>query len=265
MGMNPEKERHTMEQIRLYLSMIPESLVASMLPPEEFGSYLAVGSHKRSSSPAIYFEVDPGFTSDFFNMGIVKERCVAHADGSPKHSLYLGIYRVLEHIPLAALRKLYLTTRDGQVLALEQSQLPSVSPAEHYLYDEICPIHPLIASKLDPVAFTKFVTDPDSPLCVPKICFADIDPAAIIGTDRTAESMPAIHNLPERIKECFRDLDTAGKPTKTVDRIRPLSFRWNHIKNGYFVGDGETLLYYPFPDRDTLDRKHHQWLRSASL
>jgi hypothetical protein len=259
------KEGPVMKKERLYLSMVPESLVASMLPPAAFGRYLAVGSHKRSSSPAIYFEVDPNFTSNFFNMNIVKKRCIAHDDGTPKHSLYLGIYRVLEHNPLEALGKLYLTTRDGQVLALEQGELPAASSAEHYLYDEICPIHPLIASKLDPAAFTKFVTDPASPLCVPKICFADLDPVAIIGTDRTAESVTAIHNLPERIKACFRELDTAGKPTKTVDRIRPLIFRWNHIKSGYFIGDGENLLHYPFPDQNTLDRDHHQWWRSASL
>lgn len=254
-----------MEQTRLYLSMIPEALVASMLTPEKFGSYLSVGSHKRSSGVAIYFEINPDFSSDFFDMDIVKERCVAHANGSPKRSVYLGIYRVLEHIPLEALGKLYLTTRDGQVLALEQGDLPAASPAEHYLYDEICPVHPLIASKLDPAAFARFVTSPDSPLCMPKICFADLDPAAIIGSDRTAEAMPALHNLPVRIQECFRELDSAGKPTKTVDRTRAFTFRWNHIKNGYFVGDGKTLLYYPFPDNDTLDRDHHQWWRSATL
>jgi len=254
-----------MEQVRLYLSMIPESLVASMLSPEAFGRYLAVGSHKRSSSPAIYFEINPDFKSDFFNMEIVKEHCVVHSDGSPKHSLYLGIYRVLEHIPLEALGKLYLTTRDGQVLALEQGELPTQFPAEHYLYDEICPVHPLIASNLDPVAFAQFVTNPGSPLCVPKIFFAQLDPDAIIGPDRTAEGSSAIHNLPERIKECFSELDSAGKPTKTVDRIRQLIFRWNHIKNGYFVGDGKTLLFYPFPDMGELDRDHHQWWRSATL
>jgi hypothetical protein len=254
-----------MEQTRLYLSMIPEALVASMLPPEEFGRYLAVGSHKRSSGAAIYFEIDPDFTSDFFDMSIVKERCVAHPDGSPKHSLYLGIYRVLEHIPLEALGKLYLTTRDGQVLALEQGKFPSDFPAEHYLYDEICPVHPLIASKLGPEAFTQFATNTGSPLCVPKIFFAQLDPAAIIGSDRTAEGSIAIHNLPERIKECFKELDTAGKPTKTVDRTRQLTFRWNHIKNGYFIGDGKSLLYYPYPDQETLDRHHHKWWRSATL
>lgn len=250
---------------RLYLSMIPESLVASMLTPEEFGRYLAVGSHKRSSSPAIFFELDPDFTSDFFNMDIVRERCVPHTDGAPKHSLYLGIYRVLEHVPLDALGKLYLTTRDGQVLSLEQGPVPQNYDAEHYLYDEICPVHPLIASNLDPAAFVPFVTDPTSPLCVPKIVFADLDPVALIGTDRTAESVMAIHNLPQRIKECFKELDKAGKPSKTVDRVHTEVCRWNQIKTGYYVGSGTTVLHYPFPDRDTLDRHHHRWLRSAML
>ena len=254
-----------MEQKRLYLSMIPESLVASMLSPEEFGRYLAVGSQKRSSSPAVFFELNPGFTSDFFNMDMVAERCVAHTDGSPKHSLYLGIYRVLEHVPLEALGKLYLTTRDGKVLCLEQGPCPENTGAEHYLYDEICPVHPLIASNLDPAAFVEFVTNPASRLCVPKIFFADLDPVALIGKDRTAESVLAIHNLPERIKECFRELDKAGKPTKTVDRVRSISCRWNHIKTGYYVGAGKSLLHYPFPDSDTLDRHHHAWWRSATL
>lgn len=254
-----------MEPTRLYLSMIPEALVASMLPPEAFGRYLAVGSHKRSSSPAIYFELDSGFASDFFKMDIVRERCVPHADGSPKHTLYLGIYRVLEHVPLEALGTLYLTTRDGQVLALGQKPRPGTFEAGYHLYDEICPVHPLIASKLDPAAFAEFVTNPASPLCVPKIVFAELDPAKLIGTDLTAEALPALHNLPQRIKECFRELDAAGKPTKTVDRIRSLTCRWNHIRNGYFVGAGKTLLYYPFPDEATLDRHHHKWWRSASL
>jgi hypothetical protein len=245
--------------------MIPESLVASMLAPVEFGRYLAVGSHKRSTSPAVFFELDAGFSSEFFNMDIISERCVPHADGSPKHSLYLGIYRVLEHVPLDALGKLYLTTRDGQVLCLEQSPCPDDFSADYYLYDEICPVHPLIASKLDPAAFVRFVTNPGSPLWVPKIFFADLDPATLIGTEPTAESMPAIHNLPERIKECFKELDAAAKPTKTVDRVHSVSCRWSQIKTGYYIGSGDSLLHYSFPDKDTLDRHHHRWWRSAAL
>ena len=30
--------------VHLYLSFIPEALIASMLPPEEFGDYYAVGA-----------------------------------------------------------------------------------------------------------------------------------------------------------------------------------------------------------------------------
>lgn len=260
-----KKEDEAMEKTYLYLSVIPEALVASMLPPEEFGRYLAVGSHKRTSGAAIYFEVDPDFNSDFFTMDILPERCVAKADGTPKHSVYLGIYRVLEHIPLDALRKLYLTTRDGQVLALEQGVLPSSFSDKNFLYDEISPVCPLIASQLDPSAFNQFITNPSSPLCVPKIFFTQLDPTAILGADQTAAGSTAIHNLPERIKECFEELATADKPTKTVDRTRQLTFRWNHIKNGYFIGDPTGLVYYPFPSIDMLERNHYKWWRSASL
>lgn len=39
----------------LYLSLLPEALIASMLPPEEFGNYLAVGTKKRTRGQAIFF------------------------------------------------------------------------------------------------------------------------------------------------------------------------------------------------------------------
>jgi hypothetical protein len=100
---------------------------------------------------------------------------------------------------------------------------------------------------------------------VPKIVFADLDAKTLIGTGRTAESVLAIHNLPERIKECFRELDSAGKPTKTVDRVHSVLCRWSQIKTGYYVGAGNAMIHYPFPDRNTLDRHHHKWWRSATL
>jgi hypothetical protein len=34
--------------VHLYLSMIPEALIASMLTPEEFGVYYALGTAKKS-------------------------------------------------------------------------------------------------------------------------------------------------------------------------------------------------------------------------
>ncbi|KKK63766.1 hypothetical protein LCGC14_2990970, partial [marine sediment metagenome] len=62
-----------------YLLLTPEALVASMLPPEEFGAYLAVGSEKRAHGQAVFFTVQdlPG---NNFNLADAEKKCVHHAD-----------------------------------------------------------------------------------------------------------------------------------------------------------------------------------------
>jgi len=105
----------------LYASLIPEALIVSMLPPEEFGAYYACGTTKRSREQAIFFELDPAFRQPFFRLEDGLLRCVPHEDGSPKRSIYVSVYRVLEHISLQAIQKLYLVTQDGRSLALEPS------------------------------------------------------------------------------------------------------------------------------------------------
>ena len=47
--------------VHLYLSLMPEALIASMLTPEEFGVYYAVGSAKKSRGRAMFFEIDPDY------------------------------------------------------------------------------------------------------------------------------------------------------------------------------------------------------------
>ncbi len=104
--------------VYLYLSTIPEALIASMLTPMDFGMYYSVGMEKKSRGQAQYFSVDRGFSSDYFPMSEIDSRCVPHPNGEPKHSVYLSVYRVLEHVPLSAIGKLYLATRDGRVLEI---------------------------------------------------------------------------------------------------------------------------------------------------
>lgn len=52
----------------LYLSLVPEALIASNLSPEEFGNYYATGAFRRNCDPAIFFELDPNFESDYLPM-----------------------------------------------------------------------------------------------------------------------------------------------------------------------------------------------------
>jgi hypothetical protein len=248
----------------LYLSAIPESLVASMLPPERFGAYLAVGTRKRSRGIAVFFDVDPEIETDYFDLKAAEERCVPHPDGQPKHTVYVSIYRVLEHVPLSALGSLWLTTRDGRVLELEPGELPEDYPGKYHLYQEICPVHPRIASRMDPVQFGKFITEPGKPIWLPKVFFTEMklrewneDPEMDVPRDLPYSQM-------NHMQDCLLQLkNEPEKQTKTVNRTQQQSFRYRCVRNGFFVGDQERVRYYPMPSAETLERKNYEWWRSA--
>ena len=148
-----------MPQAYFYLSILPEALIASMLPPEEFGCYYAVGTKKRTRGQAMFFEVDPALKSDHFPLHTIASRCVPHPDGTPKHSVYLSVYRVLENVPVEALRGLYLVTDDGRVLELKQAPYEPGEQRGVHLYQELLPVTPRIASTLDPLEFSQRITD----------------------------------------------------------------------------------------------------------
>lgn len=249
----------------LYLSLIPESLVVSMLPPTEFGTYLATGTKKRAREQAVYFEIDKGFQSDYFDLATAKQSCVPHPDGQPKHSIYVSTYRVLEHIPLEVMGNLWLATRDGRTLQLAQQSVPEQFGGKYHLYQELCPVHPLIASVLDPVKLCRFITDPDVSVCLPKICFAELklDGMAEDPASAGVEDLPYEHL--EHVRDCLAEMAAREKTTKTVNRIQPERIPFRCIKSGFFVGDRDTVLFYPFPSAEEMDKHHHQWWRSAAL
>ena len=249
-----------------YLSVTPESLVVSMLPPVEFGNYLAVGTKKRASEQAIFFQLKPDFKSDGFDMQKAVEKCVPHKDGQPKHSVYVSAYRVLERIPIEAFESLWLVTRDGLPFELKQGTLPTEFKKGGHLYQELCPFNPLIASLLDPVQFCKFITDPRVSISVPKICFIELQ----LGDIMANMDKDTIWNLPyqnvKHLRDCLLELtENPQKVTKTVDRIHSQRLPYRCIETGIFVGNHDKVLYYPFPSADEMETKHHQWWRSAQL
>jgi len=248
-----------------YLSLIPESLVVSMLPPEEFGTYLAVGTRKRSRGEAMFFRLPDDFACEGFDLEGARRRCVPHPDGTPKHSVYAGIYRVLERVPPEALGPLYLVTRDGRVLELEPGRTPTEFSDRVYLYQEICPVHPLVASTLGPSEFARFITDPGRPVSVPAICFVDLELGDLERDPAGGEAADLPYPHIDHLRDCLVDLTRAGaKPTKTVDRVHPLHVFYRVIRHGVFVGRGEAVRFWPMPSREALDRDRHDWWRSAT-
>jgi hypothetical protein len=149
--------------VHLYLSLIPEALIASMLPPEEFGTYYAVGSHKKLHGQAMFVELDPTFRHEFFKIDDGIERCVPHPNGRPKRSVYISTYRVLEHVPTSVMQKIYLVTAYGEVLGIDPSRTIPNETNTLKMYQEIAPVHPLVVSTLSPEQYYQFLThNPDS-------------------------------------------------------------------------------------------------------
>ncbi len=252
--------------VHLYLSTIPEALIASMLTPEEFGVYYAVGSAKKSRGQAVFFEIDPDFRHDYFRIEEGLRRCLPHEDGSPKASIYISVYRVLEHIPLNVIQKLYLVTKDGRVLGLESSEeLPEGTGGLH-LYQEIAPVHPLVVSSLGHREFYDLIVrNPTSLLSLPAICFVELR----LGELAEDPERGAVRDLPYsnlgHLRQCLIDLRTKTVHAKMVNRIQPASFPYRTIKSGVFVGNENRLLYFPLPSQEELRAKHYRWWRSANM
>lgn len=250
----------------LYLSLFPEALIASMLSPEEFGVYYAVGSHKKKRGQAMFVELDASFRDDFFPIERGLELCVPHEDGAPKKSVYIATYRVLEHVPLSVMKKLYLVTAYGEVLGLEPStDYPSPSGGAH-MYQEISPVQPLVVSTLGPKEFYEMlIQDPDSMINLPAIVFVELQ----LGELAKNPEHGAVNDLPypfiHHLRECILELEEKRLHTKMVNRVQPVEFPYRMIKSGLYIGNTESLLYFPLPSRDELRGKYYRWWRSANL
>lgn len=234
------------------------------MPPEDFGTYLAVGTQKLSAGNAIFFQLDINFKSDILPLKDIATRCVAHRDGSARKSTYLSIHRVLENVPLSAIGKLFLATHDGRVLGLSSGPAPASGDRCYHLYQEYCPVTPRVVSTLSPADFCAILTDPNQPVSVPKIAFAELALGAL-ATDIESHD---VGNLPytmiPHLRDCLRDLARKpGKPTKVAVRNVRDDLPFRTIQGGFYVGAGREMKYFPMPSISDLETIHHEWWRSA--
>lgn len=252
--------------IHFYLSLIPEALIASMLEPEEFGSYYAVGSKKKSRGQAIFFEVDPKFKSSYFRIDEAVKRCVPHEDGSPKRSIYLSVYRVLENVPLSALGRLYLVTPDGRTLGIEKSRdLPKEVEGLH-LYREISPVSPMVVSSLTPQAFYDLIVrNPTSLVKLPAICFAELRLGELAEDPQNGDICDLPYENIDHLRNCLLELRGKSIHTKMVDRLPSRVIPYRTIHNGLFVGNADKLLFYALPPFEELKKSNYDWWRSAVM
>jgi hypothetical protein len=248
----------------IYLSAIPEALIASMLPPKEFGNYMATGTKKRNVSQAIFFEVDLDMIKDQVDMDYVNSRCVRKPDGTPKSSVYLSAYRVLETIPLKALKNLYVTTETGVVLELKAEVYDRDKEIKNalHLYQELCPVSPRVASTFTPSEFLAAITDGTSRVSVPKLFFVGLKlgDLAVDPISGSAEQLP--YRNVGHLRDCLEILKTEdSKHMKTVQRVFSGSLLYRTIEKGFYVGDKDNIAFYPFPSVKELEDRNYDFFR----
>jgi hypothetical protein len=248
----------------VYLTCTPEALVASMLPPEGFGMYLSTGTKKRNKGQTIFFEVDLEKIEHLIDMESLNKRCVPKEDGSPKSSVYLSVYRVLETIPLDAIKSLYLTTDHGTVLEIKKTpyEVSGEAANDLHLYQELCPVTPLVASGLPPSAFMKTLTDGSRPIVLPKLFFVELK----LGELRTNPLYGSAEQLPYsnvgHLRDCLEILrGEYEKHMKTVQRIFSGILLYRTIESGFYLGAKDELYHYPYPTMKELEDINYEFFR----
>lgn len=251
----------------LYLSLMPEALIASMLSPEEFGNYYAVGAERTTQGQAVFFEIDPEFRHPEIPVEEALARCMPHADGGPKRTVYASVYRVLERLPLSVLGTLYLVTKDGRTLGVERASGSGDDGTELHLYHELAPVRPLVVSRLGPEHFFSLLTrGPDTLLRLPAVSFVELR----LGELAVDPKHGSVGDLPydniDHLRSCLEQVRSKEVALKVVDRLHPGSFSYRTLKNGLFVGNSrDGVAVYPLPPAPTLKENYYSWWKSANM
>jgi hypothetical protein len=249
----------------IYLTCNPEALVASMLPPENFGLYMSTGTKKKNKGQTIFFEIDLSKIENLIDMQSLDKRCVAKEDGSPKSSVYLSVYRVLEMIPVAALKSLYLTTDHGIVLELKKTDYDKAKEPQNalHLYQELCPVNPLVASSLQPSVFLRRLTDGSIPVTLPKLFFVDLKLGELATEPLTGSAEHLPYSNIGHLRDCLEIIrGEYEKHMKTVNRIFTGELLYRTIETGFYVGTMDDIVFYPYPKMAELEMINYNFFRA---
>jgi hypothetical protein len=172
----------------------------------------------------------------------------------------------LEHIPISALQKLYLSTAYGQTLGLSRSDAFPAKEKGLHMYQDLAPVNSLVVSAQDARSYYEGVTSqPAKFIRFPGLCFVELG----LGALATDPANGAVGDLPysfmHHLREALLEVDPTGKQSKLVHRVHSLEFPYRMIKSGVYMGNGPELAFYPIPTHDVLRREHNNWWRSANL
>ena len=78
-------------EVHLYVIMWPNyALVASNLPPDEFGKHYTLGSSRYFHGQVVFAEIDPNYRHDFLKIDKYIGEVKPDASGTPKRTKFIA-------------------------------------------------------------------------------------------------------------------------------------------------------------------------------
>ena len=256
-------------QNHIYMIQHPNySLVGSQYSPEEFAAHYMSGSTRHYDGKVVFAELDLDYRNDFFDIDRGIKGLVPHADGRPKATKFISTYRVLEHVDLSAIRRLYLTTPSAVVLGLD----PEPYTTEHKpdfirIFAEISPIRMLVLTKMSFPEFGKAITDPANPKGVPSIFYTQIEldikefMVEIEKNPFLAMPFPNVH--PSKLRDAVIELrDIPDKQTKGLSldsNLNRMSYR--SLRHGFMFATQSDSRFFRLPSPEEIEDINYRFFR----
>ncbi len=254
----------------LYMVLYPSTfLISSQLTPEELGQHYLTGSKQNYDSGLIFAEIDNSYRNDYLDIDWGLEQLVPHKDGSPKATKFISAYRVLEHIKLDSIKRLYLSSASGYVMGIDSA--PFVQPEDSTrfkIYAGITPLRMMSVSTLSFEEYGRHMISDQKHKGAPSLFYAQLEfnsKQFRIDYDKNPlmpSPIPGIH--PAILRSKIDEIK--DKPVKTtkglkietnIHRFPPQLFR-----HGFTFFSSVNSLYFPMPSRDVIEEKFYKYFRT---
>lgn len=254
----------------LYQILAPNpALVASQLEPDAFAKHYTAGSVRYYAGKVVFAEIDIHYRHPYFTIDDALAALKPHPDGRPKATIFISTYRVLEHIDLDAIQRVFLTTPEGYTLALDAAPYDKTHE-EGFLriYAEIAPLRMLVMSRLDFPAFGQYITDPSFPKGAPKQFYTqielDIEHFLEEFEDRPTmhAPIPGLHpsNLRAAIMELRSDPAKMSKGLRLDSAFETIPYK--ALRHGFMFASQESTRFFPMPSRTEIEATNYRFWRA---
>jgi hypothetical protein len=97
------------------------------------------------------------------------------------------------------------------------------------------------------------------------MCFVELELGPLAFDPENGQEGDLPYPFMQHLREALMVVKPGVKHNKLVHRVHSLEFPFRMVKNGFYMGIGGELVFYPMLPMPVLRRDHGNWWRSANL